>query len=152
TRFDGDDMNPSWSPLGDRIAFTSTRGESDDIYTIHPDGTGAHLVVAGPYADAFPSWSPAGDMLAYQAFRVGGYQVRTVRADGTFDRTFVKAGSFAGYPAWSPDGTEIVYSDTKYGTMNLWRKPLSGGRAHRVTFAGGAEISPSWATAAGASH
>src|SRR5690242_16686750 len=40
------DYNPSWSPKGDWIAFTSERGGSADLYRVHPDGMGLERLTA----------------------------------------------------------------------------------------------------------
>lgn len=57
----GDDRCPSWSPGGDRIAFSSLRpgNAQPQIYTMAPDGTGLQRVTTDDlFAYHCPSWSP----------------------------------------------------------------------------------------------
>jgi Tol biopolymer transport system component len=42
------DYNPSWSPKGDWIIFTSERAGSADLFRIHPDGTGLDRLTDDP--------------------------------------------------------------------------------------------------------
>jgi Tol biopolymer transport system component len=55
----GHDNFPSWSPRGDRIAFTSDRDGDYEIYTIKPDSTGARRLTDDQFEDGTPSWLPA---------------------------------------------------------------------------------------------
>ncbi|WP_435359832.1 S9 family peptidase [Haloarchaeobius sp. DFWS5] len=64
----GVDAEPCWSPSGDRLAFTSTRGEEDDrqqLWVMEADGGEARQVttVVGGVSDV--EWSPAGDALVF---------------------------------------------------------------------------------------
>jgi Tol biopolymer transport system component len=45
------DYNPSWSPKGDWIVFTSERAGSADLYRIHPDGSGLERLTNDPAYD-----------------------------------------------------------------------------------------------------
>ncbi|MGH9822982.1 MAG: protein kinase domain-containing protein [Blastocatellia bacterium] len=42
-------------------------------------------------------------------------------------------GIQGGRYGWSPDGKSITYIDTKNGSSNIWRQPLSGGPPQQVT-------------------
>jgi TolB protein len=53
-----DDLEPAWSPDGRRIAFTSDRGGSRDIYVMNADGSGVTRLTENPADDEFPAWSP----------------------------------------------------------------------------------------------
>src|SRR5438128_2363320 len=39
TPHEADDFQPAWSPLGDRIAFTSARDGNREIYIMNTDGS-----------------------------------------------------------------------------------------------------------------
>jgi Tol biopolymer transport system component len=43
--------------------------------------------------------------------------------------------------SWAPDGRAVTFSRTTDGAPNLWRQPLDGGPASRLTnYTGGEEI------------
>src|SRR3712207_9152593 len=52
--FDGD---PSWSPNGARLAFTSTRDGNKEIYVMDADGSNQERLTDAAAADFDPAWS-----------------------------------------------------------------------------------------------
>src|SRR5918999_1952691 len=67
---DADDFNPSWSPDGTKIAFTSDRENGNfDIYVMNADGSGQTRLTDDPANDFNPSWSPDGEKIAFSSFR-----------------------------------------------------------------------------------
>jgi Tol biopolymer transport system component len=55
--FDGD---PTWSPSGRRVAFTTSRDGNEEVYTVKADGSTARNVTQQPSnPDQNPSWQPA---------------------------------------------------------------------------------------------
>lgn len=62
--------NPSWSPDGRRLAFTSTRGNPQQLagaYIIKSDGTGLRQVALNDLNASHPVWSPDGQRLVFSA-------------------------------------------------------------------------------------
>lgn len=47
-------------------------------------------------------------------------------------------------PSWSPDGTWIVYASDEAGSLDIWKKPIEGGEAERITSSPYHENYPSW--------
>ena len=66
-----DDWEPSWSPDGKRIAFTSSEdrgnveGEDRQIYVIDVNGKNLRRLSNNHFAEWEPSWSPDGKRIAF---------------------------------------------------------------------------------------
>ena len=89
-----------------------------------------------------PAWSPDGKEIAYADSR----NLWIVPASG--GRAPPRHGSTPGpdgEPAFSPDGAFLYYSSYRDDTMALWRLPMRGGEAVRVTLGTGPEVEPSLA-------
>ena len=52
------DSDPTWSPDGTRIAFSSDRDGDDEIYTMRSDGTDVRRLTVNDAWDGEPAWSP----------------------------------------------------------------------------------------------
>ena len=50
------DQQPSWSPDGQRIAFTSQRDGNPEIYVMNADGSGPTRLTINAAADSAPNW------------------------------------------------------------------------------------------------
>jgi dipeptidyl aminopeptidase/acylaminoacyl peptidase len=66
TRGDGD-LEPQWSPDDRTIAFTGTRGDTSQIYTIAVDGGEARRLTSETKGASNPRWSHNGRYLLYGA-------------------------------------------------------------------------------------
>jgi len=103
--------DPTWSPDGRFIAYSSDRGGNFDIW-VQPVGEGDPVqVTKSPAHDWQPDWSPDGNRLVFRSEREGG-GLFVVPALGGNER---KISSFGYRPRWSPDGSQILFS-----TSLLW--------------------------------
>ena len=141
---DGDwvDADPSWSPDGRLIAFTSARHEdrdhddASDIWLVGAEGGEPWRVTdtAGPAGLA--SFAPDGRTLAYLGRRhlnAFGRNARvfTISVEGgapacltsAFDRSCAPLGV---RPLWSPDGRWIIFAAEDQGALSLYRVGASG--------------------------
>lgn len=128
---------PKWSPDGDRIAFTSHRDGSSDIWTVAVDGshlrnlTGAELAL-----DTGATWSPDGSLIAFASNRASstelGGDVYVMRPDGTHVRRLTFDDS-AYAPAWSPDGCGIAFNSALSGTSEMYVMRPDGSHVGRLT-------------------
>jgi hypothetical protein len=70
-------IEPTWSPTGQWIAFTSNSGGNNDIWIIRPDGSGLTQITTDQNSNFGAAWSPDGTMLAFtkQDSSTGNYDI-----------------------------------------------------------------------------
>jgi dipeptidyl aminopeptidase/acylaminoacyl peptidase len=68
-------VQPRWSPDGQWIVFVSNKSGNNEIWLIHPDGTGAEQVTANGLDNSGPSWSPDSKSLAFAINNNGAYSI-----------------------------------------------------------------------------
>jgi Tol biopolymer transport system component len=77
----------------------------EDLFIVHPDGTGLRRLTEDGFKDRQPRWSPDGTRIAFYSNRGGTYEIWTIRADGSqLERAAALPGRQAYHPIWSPDG------------------------------------------------
>jgi len=107
---------PTWSPDGNLIAYSSDRSGNFDIW-VRPESEGNPVrVTTSPAHDWQPDWSPDGSRLVYRSERDGG-GLFIVPALGGAER---KIAGFGCRPRWSPDGSRILfYSSTLQNVVGV---------------------------------
>lgn len=120
TRGPGDDMNPKWSPDGERLAFFSNRDGNEEIYVVDADGSNLRRLTSHPADDRNPAWSPDGRLLAFDSKRTGDPTLWVMGREGENPRRVTDTrGRWEAIPAWSPDGESIAFSTRRVGVS--WR-------------------------------
>jgi len=155
---------PTWSPDGEFIAYTSDERGNLDIEVLPLRGGELIRVVESVADDAQPSWSPDGASLAFVSARdheekklsvAGGFgtillqpymnarggDIFLVPALGGTPAKLVEDGY---YPAWSPDGEKIVFQSIRSGQWDLFVIPAVGGTPTPLTDDADRDYHPSW--------
>ena len=96
-------MDPTWSPDGERIAFTRLAGTTLSIGVMSATGTGEKVLTSGPQ-DAEPSWSAGGRDLLFQRTEGGRTRLNVVSVDGGTPRRIVTPQDGSD-PHWSTPGS-----------------------------------------------
>jgi len=132
----GDALNPSYSPDGDRIAFTANRVGQPQVYVKALSAGSADIVSQYVFGEegyaTSPDWSPTGDRIAYHARINGVFQIHTVAPDGSNRRVLTSRGENED-PAWAPDGRHLVFASDRGGYRALWILDTVSGRTRRLT-------------------
>jgi Tol biopolymer transport system component len=86
-----------------------TLAPEEDLFAVHPDGTGPRRLTRDGFKNRQPRWSPDGTLVAFYSNRGGNYEIWTVRADGgRLERAAALPGRRAYHPIWSPDGRRLA--------------------------------------------
>jgi Tol biopolymer transport system component len=147
TNESGRDYEPDASPDGKRIVFSSQRasGDSSQLHLMDVDGSnvrrltfsaeGARDRVLDDYAD----WSRDGTRIAFQRTIIPeegkahadiwlihpetGEETPITETPDVWDST----------PSFSADGSAVIFESNRSGSFDLYRQPLDGSEAVRLT-------------------
>jgi TolB protein len=119
-----EDRYPCWSPDGRRIAFTSDRNDSTNLYVIGADGTGLKRIVNSPAVCYMPSWqrTPKGERIVF-GMHGARPEMASVRPDGS-ELQMLGVGHD---PCLAPDGHRIAYTGEVPGGVTVCLMDLEGG-------------------------
>jgi len=142
---DGDfiDADPTWSPDGGSLVFTSARhterddDDASDLWRVDAKGGTPQRLTATTGPVMLPAFSPDGRSIAYLARPAKNAYGRNVRlyvvpSDGAAGATCLTSaldrscGALHVRPLWSPDGRSIVVAGEDHGDVGLWRAAASG--------------------------
>ena len=108
------DEEPSLSPNGQTVVFSSDRSGTSRIWTINADGSSSAALSTGSATtipESSPRFSPSGDRILFSSTRSNTSQIWTVpAAGGTATQVTHEAnGAFDG--SWGPGGDVVFYVD-----------------------------------------
>jgi TolB protein len=160
-------VDPTWSPDGTRIAFSSARDGNYEIYVMTSVGSEIKQLTNTEWAEAEPAWSPDGKQIAYTAnlrpvsFDCGFMStgrpseppidqrtsIYVMTAEGT-NHTELAATRGGTEPAWSPDGTQLALVINGHGGAQIYAADENGTNLTMLTWDLTQKSSPSWSSAA----
>lgn len=118
-----DDVDPSWSPDGERVVFASNRSGNYDIYAVDRKGRNLRRLTHHRFDEVAPDWSPDGRTIVFRRHEkhyVGSHSreaVVEVAANGK-GKGERKLTSFVPHQnlnqccwrvEWSPDGRRVAF-------------------------------------------
>jgi eukaryotic-like serine/threonine-protein kinase len=140
-----DDFQPQYSPDARKIAFTSTRSGSENVWVVDADGRNpVQLTSYASHSAKSPHWSPDGRTIAFESRESGDPDIYVVDAEGGVPRPLTREPSEDTGPSFSRDGRFIYFSSNRSGRPETWRIPAEGGPVAQVTRRGGGSGQESW--------
>ena len=134
------DTSGEYSPDGKRIAFSSDRTGSFDIWTCGVDGSHPQQLTyfKGPITGT-PHWSPDGRFIAFDSRPAGHGAVFVIGSDGGRPRQVTSDAFDDIVPNWSRDGQSIYFTSDRGKGSEIFRIPAGGGEVAQITHQGGFE-------------
>lgn len=130
-----DDIQPRFSPDGQKIVFCSNRSGNWDVWLVNRDGTELTQLTRAQSDEVAPCFSPDGQQVAFTAWggRSHQWEIWVLSIDRPGIRRFLCYGMF---PDWSPDGERIAFQrarqrETRW--FSVWAIELVDGEARHPT-------------------
>ena len=112
------DRQPTWSPDGSQIAFSSDRTGLRQIFIMDADGGHVHQLVVTEDAATFPAWSPDGSQIAFQAGQENNRQIFISDLEGNLQQVTDDSADNL-FPRWSTDGAHLSFERFSDGPAQL---------------------------------
>ena len=157
----GYDGEATFSPVGDRIVFTSMRDGDLELYSMAPDGSDVVRLTDRPGYDGGAFYSPDGSQIVWRAeypeagpalddymrllgeglIRPGELEIMVMNADGSNQRPVTAIGGANFAPFFHPSGDKIIFSsnhlDPDGHEFDLFMVNVDGTGLEQITFTEG---------------
>ncbi len=147
-------IQPSVSPDGYKLAFASDRSGKYQIYVVNTDGTQLTNITNNSAQNWGAVWSPDGKKLAFGTDRDGNNEIYVMNVDGSSPTNLTKTATISEgvseFPrrdiCWAPDGSKIVYTRIQNASTpsDIWVMNSDGSNPINITNHGNIDICPSW--------
>jgi dipeptidyl aminopeptidase/acylaminoacyl peptidase len=141
TTSSGQEYQPTWSPDGDRIAFTGWFDAKTDLFVMDANGSNLkNLTRTSDLQEGAPVWSPDGDRIAFTSrSETGRDDIFVMDADGSNRVDLTNTPDESEFnPTWSPDGARIAFDEESF----VWVMDADGTDRVQLTTASG--FDPAW--------
>jgi len=130
-----DDVSPTLSPDGTRVAFASNRNGTWDLYTMTLNSGEITRVTNSPDYESGPSWSPDSQWLACEIYQNENLDIAIISlVNGDQTPIPVTESTATDHsPAWAPDGRHIAFVSNRSGDNDIWLANLDMTGEERYT-------------------
>jgi len=135
-------MQAALAPDRTRIAFSSNRSGTFDLYLMDADGRNLRRLTTDAGREGDPAWTPDGAQIVYTVTRGTTTQIAIMPAEGGEARSLTTTSGGNHSPSVSPDGRSIVFVSARDGNQEIYAMNLDGSNQRRLTKSSERESSP----------
>ncbi len=127
----------SYSPDGEFIYLTISKGGTPNIYKLNTKGQEVAQLTRGPAGamNVEVSVSPDGSKLAFSSDRGGNPMIYTMNSDGSNVKRLTFQGKYNSTPSWSRDGKKIAFAGQINNYFDIFVMDADGSNITRITTA-----------------
>lgn len=132
------DMHPNMSPDGSKIAFTSNRSGSYEVWVADRDGL--NLVKLTSFEQSLsgsPRWAPDNETIVFDARSRGQADIYMINIHERIPVRLTDTEHNEVGASWSSNGQWIYYSSNLTGNWEIWKMSPEEKEPTQVTFNGG---------------
>jgi uncharacterized protein YjdB len=121
------------SPDRTRIAFSSNRSGTFDLYIMDADGGNPRRLTMDASNEGEPVWTPDGKQIIYTATRGTATQIAVIPAEGGESRQLTTTSGGNHSPSVAPDSRTIAFISARDGNPEIYAMNLDGSSQRRLT-------------------
>tara|TARA_Y100000768_G_scaffold383984_1_gene367122 strand:- start:4690 stop:5772 length:1083 start_codon:yes stop_codon:yes gene_type:complete len=150
TNSNENDWTPSFSPVENKIIFSTYFPENDnyDIMLMDDDGKNKENLTNTPSYEKYPQFSPDGSYIIYQGWVGGKMEIFFL---GLLDRNIMnitrsaKSNDIISHGnAFSPDGESIVFTSDRDGNKNIYITKINSSEINQLTIHASNDYEPTF--------
>ncbi|CAN5231344.1 hypothetical protein BH11ACT3_BH11ACT3_25690 [soil metagenome] len=145
-------LHPDWSPDGQRLAYRSSVGGTDQIWIAEADGSDPRVLApcgGTCFGADFPAWSPDSGSLVYTAYDAplsddlppAGSTLRVIDVESGDEAAVLASapGEILDNARWSPDGELLAFQIDQFDAsgvetaLQIAVAPAAGGEIRKIT-------------------
>jgi TolB protein len=142
-------LNPSWSPDGSAVAYSSYRSLTPQIFvSLIYRGVLETPTKSTTVSNMMPVFSPDGTRIAFVSNRDGNTEIYVMNRDGSNVRRLTNHPAYESTPTWSPNGAQIAFTSDRTGKPQIYiMNSGDGSNVRRLTVAESEADRATWSPA-----
>lgn len=130
------------APDRTRVAFSSNRNGSFDLYVMDADGQNLRRLTTSTGNEGEPTWTPDGARIVYTSTTGTNSQIAIMFADGGDNRPLTVASGGNHSPSVSGDGRTIAFVSARDGNHAIYTMNLDGSNQRRLIKSSARQTNP----------